>query len=52
MPTMPPLVSIIVPSFNKDGLFERHWIRLSQDYRPLKIHVIDGGSKDEKPLLS
>ncbi|MEQ9409409.1 MAG: glycosyltransferase family 2 protein [Fuerstiella sp.] len=43
-----PLVSILVPSFNQ-GQFIRDTIDsiLSQDYRPLKIHVIDGGSTDE-----
>jgi glycosyltransferase involved in cell wall biosynthesis len=43
-----PLVSIIVPSFNQ-GRFIRATIDsiLSQDYRPITIHVIDGGSKDE-----
>lgn len=43
-----PLVSILIPSFNQ-GRFIRATIDsiLQQDYRPLKIHVIDGGSKDE-----
>ncbi len=43
-----PTVSIVVPSFNQ-GRFIRDTIEsiLSQDYRPLTIHVIDGGSKDE-----
>lgn len=42
-----PLVSIIVPSFNQ-GRFIRATIDsiLGQDYRPLTIHVIDGGSSD------
>ena len=43
-----PLVSIIVPSFNQ-GRFLRATIDsiLAQDYRPLKIHVVDGASRDE-----
>jgi len=43
-----PLVSIIVPSFNQ-GKFIGDTIRsiLEQDYRPIKIHVVDGASKDE-----
>ncbi len=43
-----PLVTIIVPSFNQ-GRFIRETIEscLSQDYRPIEIVVMDGGSKDE-----
>ena len=43
-----PHVSIVVPSF-KQGRFIRDTIEsiLSQDYRPLTIHVIDGGSPDD-----
>lgn len=43
-----PLVSIIIPSFNQ-GKFIRETIEscLSQDYRPIEILVMDGGSKDE-----
>jgi len=43
-----PLVSIIIPSFNQ-GRFIRETIDscLSQDYRPIEILVLDGGSKDD-----
>lgn len=43
-----PTVSVIVPSFQQ-GRFIRETIDsiLDQDYRPLRIHVIDGGSSDE-----
>lgn len=43
-----PLISIIVPSFNQ-GRFIRATIDsiLGQDYRPIRIHVIDGASSDE-----
>lgn len=47
-----PLVSIIIPSFNQ-GRFIRETIDscLLQDYRPLEILVMDGGSKDNTVAL-
>ncbi|MBG9389068.1 glycosyltransferase family 2 protein [Caenimonas aquaedulcis] len=43
-----PLVTIIVPSYNQ-GRFIRETLAscLAQDYRPLEVLVLDGGSKDE-----
>jgi glycosyltransferase involved in cell wall biosynthesis len=43
-----PLVSIIVPSFNQ-GRFLAQTLDsiLAQDYRPLEVLVIDGGSSDD-----
>jgi len=43
-----PLVSIIIPSFNQ-GKYIRETIEscLNQDYRPLEVLVLDGGSIDE-----
>lgn len=43
-----PLLSIIIPSFNH-GRFLRDCIDsvLSQDYRPIEVIVVDGGSRDE-----
>jgi glycosyltransferase involved in cell wall biosynthesis len=43
-----PLVSIVVPSFNQ-GRFIGDTIRsiLEQDYRPIQVLVMDGGSTDE-----
>lgn len=42
-----PLVSILIPSYNQ-GQFIGDTIDsiLQQDYRPLKIHVVDGASTD------
>jgi glycosyltransferase involved in cell wall biosynthesis len=43
-----PLVSIVVPSFNQ-GRFIKETIEsiLSQDYRPIEVLVLDGGSTDQ-----
>lgn len=43
-----PLVSIVVPSFNQ-GRYIRETLDsiLAQDYRPLEVLVLDGGSTDE-----
>lgn len=43
-----PLVSIIIPSFNQ-GRYIRETIEscLQQDYRPIEILVMDGGSRDD-----
>lgn len=43
-----PLVSIVVPSFNQ-GKYIRETLDsiLGQDYRPLEVLVLDGGSTDE-----
>ncbi|MCS7469431.1 glycosyltransferase [Stieleria sp. ICT_E10.1] len=43
-----PTVSILIPSYNQ-GQFIRECIDsiLQQDYRPIRIHVVDGASTDE-----
>ena len=47
-PSLCPLVSVIVPSFNQ-GRFIRETIEscLLQDHRPIEVLVLDGGSKDD-----
>ena len=46
-PQMPPLVSVIIPSYNY-GRFVREAVdsALAQSYRPLEVIVVDDGSKD------
>jgi glycosyltransferase involved in cell wall biosynthesis len=46
--TPPPLVSIVIPSFNQ-GRFIRDTITstIAQSYRPLEILVMDGASSDD-----
>jgi glycosyltransferase involved in cell wall biosynthesis len=46
--TKRPLVSVVVPSFNQ-GRFIKETLDsiLSQDYRPIEVLVLDGGSTDQ-----
>lgn len=48
----PPLVTVIVPSFNQ-GRFLRAALDsiLQQDYRPLEVWVIDGKSTDDSVMI-
>ena len=49
---MQPLVSIIIPTYNRSGLLKRA-IRsvLEQDYRPLELVVVDDGGTDDTPAV-
>jgi len=41
------LVSIIIPTLNEEGNIERLLRSIfSQDYRPIEVIIVDGGSKD------
>lgn len=47
-PEARPTVSIIVPSFNQGAYIRETLLSiLAQDYRPLEVLVMDGGSKDD-----
>ena len=43
-----PLLSIVIPSYNQ-GSYIRETLEstFAQDYRPIEILVMDGGSNDE-----
>ncbi len=48
LPTSPPLISIVVPSFNQGGYLEQALQSiLDQDYPRLELVVVDGGSTDD-----
>lgn len=48
MTTAPPLLTIVIPSYNQ-GSYIRETIdsTLAQDYRPIEVLVLDGASKDD-----
>lgn len=49
---MNPLVSVIIPTYNRDFILERA-IRsvFNQTYKPIELIVVDDGSKDKTPFL-
>lgn len=49
---MPPLVSVIIPTYNRADLLARALESLiAQDYRPLEAVIIDDGSTDPTPQV-
>ncbi len=50
---MKPLVSVIIPTYNRKNFLEEALESVfSQDYRPLEVIVVDDGSTDDTPKLA